>query len=149
MLFFLFIFIFSLNNNNKFVIISKNNESFYIIPKDKGGEKVANLDKKSLNLKSKKKIDILKNEVKDLPFSIQFYSDNDLNSISNYLNKITKSKEKIYSLEDFYILALNTDIGLDYFLLYKKFKTRTAANNYCLKFLNKIERCLIVDLTKF
>ena len=70
-------------------------------------------------------------------------------SINNYLNKITKSKENIYYLEDFFISALNTDVGLDYFLLYKKFATREVAKNYCLKFLTKIERCLIVDVTKF
>ena len=69
--------------------------------------------------------------------------------INNYLNEIIKTKENIYYLEDFFILALNTDIGLDYFLLYKKFATRETAKNYCLKFLSKIERCLIVDVTKF
>ena len=145
----LLFFIFYLTSKNEFLVIPKNNESFYIIPEDRGGEKVANLDKKSLNLKSIKKSDTLKNDAKDLPFSVQFYSSNDLVSINNYLNKITKSKENIYYLEDFFILALNTDIGLDYFLLYKKFATREAAKNYCLKFLTKIERCLIVDVTKF
>ena len=145
----LLFFIFYLTSKNEFLVIPKNNESFYIIPEDRGGEKVANLDKKSLNLESIKKSDTLKNHANDLPFSVQFYSSNDLVSINNYLNKITKSKENIYYLEDFFILALNTDIGLDYFLLYKKFATREAAKNYCLKFLTKIERCLIVDVTKF
>jgi len=145
----LFFFIFYLNSKKEFLVIPKNNESFYIIPEDRGGEKVANLDKKSLNLKSIKKSDKLKNDGKDLPFSVQFYSSNDLVSINNYLNKITKTNENIYYLEDFFILALNTDIGLDYFLLYKKFATREAAKNYCLKFLTKIERCLIVDVNKF
>ena len=145
----LLFFIFFLNSKKEFVVIQENNESFYIIPEDRGGEKVANLDKKSLNLKPKKKSDTLKNDTKDFPFSIQFYSNNDLVRINNYLNEIIKTKENIYYLEDFFILALNTDIGLDYFLLYKKFATRETAKNYCLKFLSKIERCLIVDVTKF
>jgi len=155
--FYLFILLFILicffifeKNNNEFIIISENKEKFYIIPKDKGGKKIANLDKKSLNLNLQQQLQTNTNNLAgDLSFSIQFYTNNDLKKVSAYLDKITNTKENIYFLENFYILSLNSDIGADYFLLYKNFETREAAKNYCLNFLNKIEKCLIVDMKKF
>ena len=136
--------------NNEFIIISENKESFYIIPKDKGGEKVANLDKKSLNLNLQRQFQTnTNNQLDDVSFSIQIYTNNDLKNVSEYLEKITNTSENIYYLENFYILSLNSDIGVEYFLLYKSFETREAAKNYCLNFLNKIEKCLIVDTKKF
>ena len=137
------------SNNIDLVIIAENKESFFLIPKDRGGEKVANLDKKSLNLKSQQKFESAIDKPEDLLFSIQFYTNNDLENVSKYLKKITNSNEIIYYLKDFYILALNSEIGVDYFLLYKNFKERESAKDYCLKFLVKLEKCLIVDTTKF
>ena len=149
LLFIYYYFIFA-NNNNKFVLIPENNNILYIVPEDKGGEKVANLDKKSLNLNQKQQIKTNNiNKQDDFPFSIQFYTNNYLKDVSEYLNKLSNIQENIYSLEDFYILALHSDIGIDYFLLYKNFETREAANNYCLKYLKKIDKCLIVNTTKF
>jgi hypothetical protein len=153
-LFFLFIsitliYFYIINNNDTFIIIHENNENFYIIPKDRGGEKVVNLDKKSLNLKSKEihNIKIIKPE--NLLFSIQFYSNDKLDNVKNYLENITKNDENIYKLEDFYILALNSDIGINYYLIYKNFEFREEAENYCINFLSKIDNCLILDTTKF
>ena len=59
------------------------------------------------------------------------------------------AKESIFNIEDFYILELNTDIGTEYFLLYKNFENRLMAKEYCSNFLTKIDQCLIVDATKF
>ena len=70
-------------------------------------------------------------------------------NVNNYLKKIINSKETIYQTEDFYILALTTEIGINYFLIYKNFYTRQEAQDYCSKYLSKIESCLIVDTTKF
>lgn len=149
LLFIYYYFIF-LNNNNKFVIIPENNNIIYIVPEDKGGEKVPNLDKKSLNLNQQQQIETNNmNKQDDFPFSIQFYTNNYLKDVAEYLNKLSNIQENIYSLDDFYILVLNSDIGIDYFLLYKNFETREAANSYCLKYLKKIEKCLIVNTTKF
>ena len=72
-----------------------------------------------------------------------------MKNIKKYLENLTNNKEVIYSLNDFYILGLNTEIGLNYFLLYKNFETRDIALNHCLKHLFKIKKCLIVDTTKF
>ena len=58
------IYFFHTNKYNNFIIIKENKENFYIIPKDKGGEKVQNLDKKILNLKSKQTYNIKINKPK-------------------------------------------------------------------------------------
>lgn len=156
-LFFLFIllllitviYFFKINQNNTFIIIEENKEIFYIIPKDRGGEKVENLNKKSLNLKFKQINNIKINKPENLLYSIQFYSNPNLDNVKNYLEKIIKYDENIYKLQDFYILGLNSDIGIDYFLIYKNFKDREDAQNYCLNFLTKIDNCLIIDTSKF
>ena len=132
-----------------YYIIPIDSNNFYITPNDKGGEKVKNLDKKSLNLQSEKEfVKILKNEAETY-FSIQFYSDNDFKKISEYLDKINQNNESIYNLNDFFILTLNSEIGTDYFLLYKSFKTKQLAKKYCVNYLSKLDQCLIVDTTKF
>ena len=82
-------------------------------------------------------------------FSIQFFTDSDIENINQYLQKITSFEETIYSINDFYILALTSEIGIEYFLLYKNFTTRLEATTYCTKYLPKIDNCLIVDTTKF
>ena len=121
----------------------------YIIPKDKGGQKIENLNKKSLNLIAKETNEKTLSKPTDLYFSIQFYSDNNLGKVNDYLEKITNLDENIYDLEKFYILALFTDIGEEYFLLYQNFKTKKKAKDFCMNFLSKIDQCLIIDTTKF
>ena len=138
-----------LDNRDEFVIIPENKNPFYIIPEDRGGQKVANLDKKSLNLKSLETINENVNFPNNLRYSIQIYSDTQYGNVNNYLKKIIGSNETIFQIEDFYILALSTEIGIDYFLIYKNFETRQDAQKYCENYLSKIENCLIVDTTKF
>lgn len=139
---------FFLKKSKEFIIIPENKDIFYIIPDNRGGEIVENLNKKSLNLISKEINNTLTNP-EDLLFSIQFYSNSEYEKVNNYILKIINNDENIYQLEDFFILSINTEIGIDYFLVYKNFETRKDAENYCLKFLTKIDNCLIVDTTKF
>jgi len=153
-LFFLFLLIiyiynFIITNNKEFIIIPENKENIYIVPEDRGGEKVPNLDKKSLNLKSQQIIEYNSNKPENLLFSIQFYSDNDLQKLIKFLKKISNTNENIYNIDDFYIMAFKSEIGIEYFLLYKNFTNRSEAKNYCLNFLPKIDKCLVVDTTKF
>ena len=143
------IYNFFVDNRDEFVIIPENKKPFYIIPEDRGGQKVENLDKKSLNLKSVESINENINFPDNLLYSIQFFSDTKYENVSNYLKKIINSKETIYQIEDFHILGLTTEIGIDYFLIYKNFDTREEAQDYCSNYLSKIENCLIVDTTKF
>ena len=140
---------FFLNNRDEFVIIPENKNLFYIVPEDRGGQKVENLDKKSLNIKSLETVNENINFPNDLLYSIQIYSDTEYKNVNNYLKKIISSNETIFQIEDFYILALSTEIGIDYFLIYKNFETRQDAQKYCENYLSKIENCLIVDTTKF
>ena len=150
LIFFIF-FIFSLfsNKNYNFIIVPENNKNFYIIPEDKGGEKVKNLDKKSLNLKSEKIYEKNFNKQEEIYFSIQFYASDELEKITKYLDQLTNSDVSIYEAKNFFIMALNTEIGTDYFLLYRNFYTRDSAKKYCVKFLNKLNKCKIIDTTKF
>ena len=146
---FLFLYFFIFSNENEFIVIPENTDFFYIVPEDRGGEKVANLDKKSLNKITK---EIAEHEIEkpdDLLFSIQFFTDSQMINVNQYLQKITNSDESIYSIDDFYILALTSETGIEYFLLYKNFTTRLDAKNYCIKFLPKMNNCLVVDTTKF
>ena len=145
----IFIYFFNFTNKNEFIVIPENTDVFYIIPDDRGGEKVPNLDKKSLNLITKDNTEDEIEKPDDLLFSIQFFTDRKMANINQYLQKIITFDETIYHLDDFYILALTSEIGIEYFLLYKNFATRLEAKNYCLNFLPKIDNCLIVDTTKF
>ena len=146
---FICFYFFILANENEFIVIPENTDVFYIIPEDRGGEKVPNLDKKSLNTITQDITEDIIKKPDDLLFSIQFFTDSDIENINQYLQKITSFEETIYSINDFYILALTSEIGIEYFLLYKNFTTRLEATNYCTKFLPKIDNCLIVDTTKF
>ena len=146
---FIFLYYFIFSNQNEFIVFPENTDVFYIIPEDRGGEKVPNLDKKSLNTITQDITEDIIKKPDDLLFSIQFFTDSEIENINQYLQKITSFEETIYSINDFYILALTSEIGIEYFLLYKNFTTRLEATTYCTKFLPKIDNCLIVDTTKF
>jgi hypothetical protein len=146
---FIFLYFFTFINKKEFIFIPENTDFFYIIPEDRGGEKVPNLDKKSLNTITQDVNEDITKKPDDLLFSIQFFTDSEITNVNQYLQKITNFDENIYSIDDFYILALTSEIGIEYFLLYKNFTTRLEATTYCTKFLPKIDNCLIVDTTKF
>jgi len=146
---FIFFYFFIFINEKEFIVIPENTDVFYIIPVDRGGEKVPNLDKKSLNTITQDITEDIIKKPDDLLFSIQFFTDSEIENINQYLQKITSFEETIYSINDFYILALTSEIGIEYFLLYKNFTTRLEATTYCTKYLPKIDNCLIVDTTKF
>ena len=146
---FIFFYFFIFINEKEFIVIPENTDVFYIIPVDRGGEKVPNLDKKSLNTITQDITEDIIKKPDDLLFSIQFFTDSEIENINQYLQKITSFEETIYSINDFYILALTSEIGIEYFLLYKNFTTRLEATTFCTKFLPKIDSCLIVDTTKF
>ena len=146
---FISFYFFILANENEFIVIPENTNVFYVIPEDRGGEKVPNLDKKSLNTITQDISEDVIEKPDDLLFSIQIFTDSEMENVSQYLQKITNFEETIYSIDDFYILALTSEIGIEYFLLYKNFTTRIEVTNYCVKFLPKIDNCLIVDTTKF
>ena len=124
--------------------------SFYIIPDDKGGKEVMNLDKKSLHLNDDKTQD--KEIINDpfLEYSIQIFSSSDYylvkekfdfmtNQNNNYINDLP------LKINDFFIVVFNSDLSNEYMLLYKNFSTRILASDYCLQHLNFLQKCLIVN----
>ena len=110
----------------------------------------------NFNSKSVNRLGYFKVEIQEAVSPYFFDNQKKLSCITSAMNLIkiltaeSQINESIYHLiEDFYILSFNSDIGIEYFLLYKNFKNREAAKKYCLDFLTKIENCLIVDSTKF
>ena len=132
-----------------FFIISQFEENYYLIPKDKGGKKILNVDKKSLHLNQ---LVLNNNKLEDsteLFYSIQFFVSSDYDKIILTLNNFINNYENIYKKNDFYILTLKSELGIDYFLLYKNFKNRDEANDYCSKYIPQIDHCLIVNVQNF
>ena len=130
-------------NNNDFFIIKNNSDNFYVIPKDKKGKKVANtnfkvLEYNSSNKEEKKIID------REFIYSIQLYSSFDYNTVLKKYKSLIENL--LYDENDFSVIALRHDIGVDYLLLYKNFQKRDEANNYCSKYLSFVDNCLIVNV---
>ena len=85
-----------------------------------------------------------------LEYSIQIFSSSDYylvkekfdfmtNQNNNYINNLP------LKINDFFIVFFNSDLGNEYMLLYKNFSTRILASDYCLKYLNFLQKCLIVN----
>tara|TARA_Y100001970_G_scaffold45393_1_gene56983 strand:- start:1998 stop:2528 length:531 start_codon:yes stop_codon:yes gene_type:complete len=133
----------------KYIQIDNYDKIFYVIPKDKGGQKVLNVEKKSLNKIDNEQKNINNYDIPKLIFSIQFFANNNYEKVYNKLLKLTRDNENIYNHNDFYILTLFTDIGIEYFLTYKNFISRENAANYCDKYLNNLDNCYIIDVQNF
>ena len=132
-----------------FFIIPIFEDNYYIVPKDKGGEKVLNLDKKSLHLNQ---LILNNNKLQDSPelfYSIQFFVSPDYDKIILTLNNFINNYENIYKKEDFYVVTLKSELGIDYFLLYKNFKNRDEAKDHCSKYIPQIDNCFIVNVQNF
>ena len=132
-----------------FFIIPHFEEAYYIIPKDKGGKKVLNVDKKSLHLNQ---LILNNNKLQNSPelfYSIQFFVSPDYDKIILTLNNLINNYENIYKKEDFYVVTLKSELGIDYFLLYKNFNNREEAQEHCSKYLSQIDNCFIVNVKNF
>ena len=111
--------------------------------------KILNVDKKSLHLNHQ----ILnENKLKESPelfYSIQFFVSSDYDKIILTLNNFINNYENIYKKEDFYVVTLKSELGIDYFLLYKNFNNRELAKDHCSKYISQIDNCLIVNVQNF
>ena len=145
--------IFLFNSEHKSFEVADFNNSFYIIPDDRGGKKVKYLDKKSLHLndEDRNKIQIV-NDPK-LKYSIQFFSSDNYNLVNDRLDFITKknyynlsSEDNPLNKKDFFIVIFNHEINNEYLLLYKNFSLRDTAFKYCSNYLNFLQKCLIVNV---
>ena len=125
--------------------IEKNFNSFYTIPLDREGEKIENQEKKILHLDYTNKDNInLINDPK-LKYSIQLFSSDDYKFIINYRSKLI-NKDTIFFSEDLFIAILNYELISEYLLLFKNFNTRKNALDYCEKYTDYLEKCIIVNV---
>ena len=137
-----------MNLKKQFFTVPEFIGSFHLIPEDKGGKKVMNKDKKSLHLNDEQDIEIINDPF--LEYSIQIFSSSDYYLVKEKFDFMTnKNNNHINDLplkiNDFFIVVFNTDLGNEYMLLYKNFSRRNLAADYCLKYLNFLQKCLIVN----
>ena len=137
--------IYSLNNDDYF-ILSENNNPFFIIPENKEGITIINQDKKSLHLsyENSSNINIL-NDLNIL-YSIQLTTNSDYFYIKEKMNELINSKDSIFDSKDLYISAFISNSSTEYFLLYKNFESRNIAQNFCKKYTYFVDKCLIVNV---
>mgnify|MGYP001463236276 CR=1 FL=1 len=146
--FFLFIvFIININKfyNREHFIIPINDQNYYFIPKNKGGQKILNQDKKGLHLSNL--IDDYSDNIvdEDIKYSIQIFSNNSYELVNNYKKRMIEHQDSIFISNELFIASLKTSIGIEYLLLYKNFETRLKGFNYCQKYAHFIENCIIVN----
>lgn len=138
------------NSKQKFFETPEFMGSFFIIPKDKGGTEVMNLDKKILHLNDDRFSNIQITNDSLLEYSIQIFSSSNYHLVKKKLDLMINQKNKntknlSLKINDFYIFVFNSNLSAEYMLLYKNFSTRLSAFDYCSKHLNFIQKCLIVN----
>ena len=139
----LFLILLYVNLKQQFFIVPEFIGIFYIIPDDKGGKEVMNLDKKSLNLNDVKRSDIEIINDPLLEYSIQIFSSSDYYLMKEKFDFM--KNQNTLKISDFFIVVFNNDLDNEYMLLYKNFSTRILASDYCLMHLNFLQKCLIVN----
>ena len=111
----IFILFYSYYINQAYFEISEFKESYYIIPKDKGGQKIINQDKKGLHL-SVPSVDVVKlSQDPSLKFSIQLYTSDNYDIIKKKINSIMNSDNTIFSSENLYVAVLKHNFGNEFF----------------------------------
>lgn len=132
--------------NTRYFSIPSFDKDYYIVPKDKGGQKIINQDKKSLHLsyKNKLKTNLVNNP--NLIFSIQLLTDEDHSVILSKRSDLINQIDNIFKSQDLYVAVLNSYIGDEYMLLYKNFYSRNEAIKYCEDYLFFLNKCLIVNV---
>ena len=151
---FIFIFIFIITiyliyqffiNDPKYFDIPFNKNSFYVIPEQKGGKIVPNLDKEGLHLSSNYK-DVSKFlNNKNLMYSIQIITDNNFDIVNGKRLDLIKNSDLLFSNDNLYIAFLKKSFKNEYFLLFKNFVSRSEALKYCASNSFFINKCVIVN----
>ena len=149
LLFFCILFYFLQYKSENYFVIQDNLQELYIIPPDRGGEKVKNINKKILHLNQKEDTNSLFNDTSKLNYSIQLFASSNYAEVKDHLSKYITKTDYIYKKEDFFTIILSSDIGSEYLLLYKNFNSRKDALNHCHKYLFQLDKCLIVNTRLF
>lgn len=142
---YLFIYLY-MNSQKKIFIISPNIESSYYIPKIKGGQKIPNQNKKGLHLTYTFEDGIDINNYTNFNFSIQILTNQNYNIVNEKRISLLENKKLIIQPEHLLIVMFDNSLGKEYFLLYKNFKTRLNAENYCDKYVFFLDKCLVVNV---
>ena len=138
------LFVYLINTNQTYFVISENKSIFYIVPLDKEGEKVPFTNKKSLNDFSENLNKDKLTNIDDLKYSIQLYSDIKYTKVLEYYNKLITLKEKILLAEDIYFFSIKSANSTDYFLSYKNFDSRNQATEECKIIVFIVDKCIII-----
>ena len=129
-----------------YFIINNNKATYYIIPKDKEGEQIKYLDKKSINNSNNYEYAKLKlSNIEKLQYTIQLFSNTNLDIVKNYMKNYINLKSELIQSDELFIFGIHAESGTDYFLTYKNFEIKNDAINFCSK-LNIIDECLIINL---
>ena len=131
--------------NRDYFILPAFTDKYYIIPSNKEGEVVDYLDKKSLNNIDNKIQDFEFKNTSEVDFTIQLYSNDNIEKINKYLNNLLENKKEIIDQEDIFVFYQKTTIGTHYFLTYKNYKSKNDALNAC-NLLSIVKSCLIINL---
>ena len=130
-------------NQYNFFVIDENKNEFYNIPTNKKGKIISNKEIKILdynyNLKKKTEKNYMNTE-----FSIQLFASSSYDTILNEFNKFANNLSFIK--EELFVVVLRHNLGIDYLLVYKNFESRNEAFEFCTKYLNFIENCLIINV---
>ena len=118
---------------------------FYVIPEDREGKIIENQEKKILHLDytNKDNINLINNP--NLEYSIQLFSSDDYNLTIDYRSKLIDNNDSIFLPKELFVAILNYELISEYLLLYKNFKTRKKALEYCEKYSYYLSKCIIVN----
>ena len=136
-------------NNEKYFVILPFNDSFYVIPKNKGGQIIPNQDKKGLHLSYEDNNEIYLINDPTLKYSIQLMTHDNYFFIKRKRDEFINSTDSIYLPNELFIAILKNNLGSEYFLLYKNFPSRLIAFKHCEKYVNFVDKCLIVNVQNF
>ena len=146
LLFLLFLLFFYLSfKKDTYFIIPMFNDSFYLIPEDKGGKKISNQDKKALHLTYTNNEDQLFINDPILEYSFQLMANEDYNFIIEKKNSFLLKNDTIFLPNELFVAILKNDLGNEYLLLYKNFTTRSKAQEHCDKYIYFLDKCIIVN----
>ena len=146
LIFFILISFIYYNNKVEYFTIPKFSKNFYFFPLDKGGKKIDNLNKKGLHLSYKDEEIINLINKPNIKYSIQVLTNENYENTLLKLDEIILKNLSNISKNDFFIVTSKNNLGNEFFLLYKNFKLRDDAYNFCIENVNFIQNCVIVNV---
>jgi len=145
-IFIIFILFYYYYPNQNFFEIPEFEEPYYLIPENKGGEKIINQDKKGLHLSNPLFDETVASKDPSLKFSIQVYTSDKYEVIKKMINSMINTEGTIFSSEDLHVAVLKHNFGNEFFLLYKNFNSRDEGLDHCNKYVFFLDNCIIVNV---